>query len=86
MGPGFVIIFWVLLLAAVCAVWLVSFLLLIVARKKKWPWLKWPTAVPVVLLPLAVAAVACLFVYGFIRASIPSCVFKDKLRDRKSVV
>lgn len=79
MGPGFVIIIWVLLLAAVCAAWLVALLLLVLGWKKKWPWLKWPAAVPVVLLPLGVALAACLFVYGIIRASIPSCVFKDHL-------
>lgn len=77
MGPAFVILFWLIVLGTVIGIWLVSLIIYMIARAKKWRMLKWLAAVPIVAIPLAGMVVGLFLVQGIIRASVPRYVYED---------
>ncbi len=77
MGPGFVLMFWLLIAAIFGAIWVAAVVLFFISRKKKWKIAKWFSGSVVVVLPLIGLLLASIIAYGVVRASIPKYVFKD---------
>jgi hypothetical protein len=77
MGPGFVLMFWMLIAAIFGAIWIAAIVLFFISRRKKWKIAKWFSGSIVVALPLIGFLLASIIAYGVVRASIPKYVFKD---------
>jgi hypothetical protein len=77
MGPGFVLMFWLLIAAIFGAIWIAAIVLFFISRKKKWKIAKWLSGSVVVVLPLIGLLLASIIAYGVVRVSVPKYVFND---------
>lgn len=77
MGPAFVILFWLVLLAIASAIWVAGLGLYLAGCRRKSRWMKWVGGVPLVAVTLAMVLVVSLFAYGVVRSSNPRWVYED---------
>ena len=85
MGPGFVLLFWLVIAGIFAAIWVGCLVLFFVARKKEWKLIKWLTALACGGIALLGLLVAGVFGYGMIRSSIPRYVFEDTFKTKLPV-
>ncbi len=77
MGPGFVILIWLIIAAILGTIWLGTLVLFIVAWRKRWKVLKWLSGIAVVGGVVVALAAGSLLAYGLVRNSVPRYVFTD---------
>lgn len=77
MGPGIVIIFWLIIAGIFGSFWIGALLLFLFSKKKNWPIIKWLSGFAVVGGIIIGIAMTSLLTYGFVRASVPKYVFAD---------
>jgi hypothetical protein len=94
MGPGSVILFWLIIAGVLGTVWIGAFILFLVSSKKKWRILKWLSGLAVAGGIVIALGIGSLLAYGLVRSSVPKYVFADvfhskptkSIRDIKSKV
>lgn len=79
MGPGIVILFWLVVAALFGGLWVASLAIFIVARKKNWRIAKWVSGVSFTGTSLLGILCLSLLSYGLIRAITPHFVFEEAL-------
>ena len=77
MGPGFVILFWLVVLAVLGALWLALAVAAYFGWKKKIGWLKWVAGIPAALMVFVGVLVGGFLALGVIASMNPSSVFKE---------
>jgi len=77
MGPGFVILVWLILAGIYGALVLVFLGLWLYGKKKNWRWLKWLAGIPAMGMTLAAVSGVSLLIYGVIDGCHPSSVFRN---------
>ena len=77
MGPGFVILFWLVVLSVLAAFWLALVGATYLGWKRKIEWLKWSAGIPAVIIPVLGVLVGGFLVWGAINSAIPENVFKN---------
>ena len=84
MGPGLVILFWLILAGIFGAFWLTSLVLFLIGWRKKKPWLKWLGLVPLAGLTRIASLGMCFFAVVTLRAITPRYVFADTFGQKPS--
>ena len=77
MGPGFVLILWLFFAAIYGAILLVFIGLYVLAWKKKRRWLKWLSAIPVLLMLIFAAFFVIFLGWGYAKLTNPRSVFEN---------
>jgi hypothetical protein len=94
MGPGFVILSWLIIAGILGIVWIGALILFLISWKKKWRILKWLSGLAVAGGIVFALVIGSFLTYGLIRSSVPKYVFADvfhskptnEIRDIKSKV
>lgn len=81
MGPGFVILFWLIVAGVLGVIWLISLVIFLVGWWKKSRVLSWVGGVPLCGLTLIATLVASLVLIGFVRSSNPKSVYEDTFHE-----
>ena len=84
MGPGIVILFWLLMAAIFGALWLASLVVLIIGRRKKSRLMSWLGGIPLSGLTLFACLAIALIAFGVIRSRNPRFVYQDTFREKPS--
>jgi len=84
MGAGFVIMFWLIALGIIGAVWCGLVVLSIVGWKQKKPWLKWLAGVPAALMLAFGLLIGGLLAYGTLTSMSPNSVFTNTFHEAPS--
>ena len=84
MGPGFVIIIWLIIAAFVGTIWLAFLILFLVGVFRKSRDLMWIGGLPVTLITIAALGIACLVGFGILRAMNPRYVYRDAFHQSPS--
>jgi hypothetical protein len=84
MGPGFVILIWLLIAAIFGAFWLASLVVFIIGRRKKSRFMTWLGGIPLSGLTLLACLAIAVVGYGAIRSRNPRFVYQDTFHERPS--
>jgi len=82
MGPGFVILFWLILAGIFGVIWVGSLVLFLVGRWKRKAWLKWLGLIPLVGLTLFAFIAGSVLAVGIVHATTPKYVFFDTFGEK----
>jgi hypothetical protein len=84
MGPGIVILFWLVVAGIYGFIFLVLAGLCILGWKKRWIWLKWLTGIPAACMALLAISLTLLLTCGILRSMNPRSIFKDTFGESAS--
>lgn len=82
MGPGIVLLFWLVIAGVVAVVWAGTLVLFFVARKKQWKLIKWIAAFAVGSITILGLIAGGIMSYGVVRISTPRYVFEDTFKTK----
>lgn len=82
MGPGIVIIFWMIIAAIFGGIWLFCLVLYILGRRYRKPIIKWMGLIPLATMTILAVTVGSLIAYRIIRSSIPRYVYADTFHEK----
>lgn len=77
MGPGLVILFWLIIVGILGTVWIGALILFLVSFKKKWRVIKWLSGIAVTGGAAIAFSIGSLLTYGLVRSSVPKYVFEE---------
>jgi hypothetical protein len=83
-GPGFVIIIWLIIAAFVGSIWLACLVAFIIGKLRKSRLLMWLGGIPLVLITVLVVGVVGLVGFGIMRATNPRYVYQDTFHEKPS--
>jgi len=84
MGPGFVILFWLLIAGVFGIFWMAGLVIFLIGKSKRSRLMMWLGGIPVASLTMIALAIAGLIGFGIIRATNPRYVYKDAFGERPS--